>query len=228
MPIDKDTKLYGSFSGNPGNFGAHMMNEGFKACGINAIYKPFKVSYAESAIRAMRTLGIAGAGVSAPLKESALKWVDRVAPEADAIGSANTLLLQGEAVVAHNTDWLAAFSALRARQFLLQLDKLYILGNGGYARAIKYATGKLGYPWECITRADWHRITELKDCVVFNATPVRGIQVDRTCDFIDCHTDTPTGRKLALLQGKEQFKLYTGQDYPDELYQKILKKGVPS
>ena len=39
--IDKDTKIYGSFSNNPGNNGCKFFNAQFKKEGINAIYKSF-------------------------------------------------------------------------------------------------------------------------------------------------------------------------------------------
>ena len=39
--INKDTKLYGSFSDKPGNNGCMFFNKGFKKHKIDAIYKSF-------------------------------------------------------------------------------------------------------------------------------------------------------------------------------------------
>ena len=39
MQINKDTKIYGSFSSNPGNNGCVFFNRKFQENNINAIYK---------------------------------------------------------------------------------------------------------------------------------------------------------------------------------------------
>ena len=39
--INKDTKLFGSFSDNPGSRGSEFFNKQFAFHGINAIYKSF-------------------------------------------------------------------------------------------------------------------------------------------------------------------------------------------
>ena len=39
--INKDTKIYGSFSNNPGNNGCKFFNKKFQENNINAIYKSF-------------------------------------------------------------------------------------------------------------------------------------------------------------------------------------------
>ena len=66
--INKDTKIYGSFSNNPGNNGCKFFNSKFKEDNINAIYKSFYSSNIRDSINAVKILGIKGCAISMPFK----------------------------------------------------------------------------------------------------------------------------------------------------------------
>ena len=210
--IDKDTNLYCSFAEKAGSKGCKFHNAGFQALGINAIYKSFSVPDIESAMFCMGFLNIKGAGITMPFKKKVLDHVHSVTQDAQIIGAANTIVNEDGELVAYNTDWIAAY------EFLLKASSgtdLWILGNGGYAAAVRYAAGKLGMKVNVITRSTWHKIDGIRGATIFNCTPVEGIKVPASNYFIDCITSTHTGSLLAKLQAREQFRLYTGQDYPD-------------
>ena len=161
----------------------------------------------EEALFAMKALNIAGAGITMPYKVEALKYVDKITEETESIGATNTILNKGGILEAHNTDWLAARDTLIEYP---QYKSLWILGAGGYARAVEYACNTLGIKVQKITRDTWETIGTLHNCLVFNCTPVANITAI-LCDsvtYIDCITSTESGKKLAETQAAYQAKLY--------------------
>ncbi len=117
----------------------------YAALNLHAVYLAFDVApYAlESALAGMRGLGIRQLSVSLPHKEAVLKLADRVSPEAQQIGAANTLTRKGDAIVADNTDWLGVLRALEPHG-PWQGRRATVLGAGGAARAVVYALRSLG------------------------------------------------------------------------------------
>lgn len=212
MNINKNTKIYGSFSSNPGNFGCEFHNEGFQKLGIDAIYKSFKIQNIEQAIGAMKTLDIQGVGISMPFKKEVINYVDITTSEIDEIGAVNTLVNEKGSIVAYNTDYIAASSVLAVEEF----EILYILGNGGYSKAVQYACKLMGKKFQIITRSNWDKIHSLDNALIFNCTPVEKdfIRPPESCKYIDCLISTQTGQTLSTIQAAEQFRLYTGQQYP--------------
>ncbi len=206
--INKDTLLFGSFSKNAGNTGCKMFNRIFEYHNIDAIYKSFSVDSIEDAMQSMRTLNIKGVGVSMPYKMEVLKYVDCVSPSARKIGAANTVINDRGLLSAYNTDYLAAKEML----FTEKDTYLYIIGNGGYSKAVQQAAITLDISYEIITRKNWGLLDQIKDSVIYNCTPVEHIEVDDSNVFIDCLINTFTGYKLATIQALHQFKLYTNRE----------------
>ena len=58
MLINKDTKIFCSFSSNPGNNGCEFFNTKFQENNINAIYKSFHSDDIVKSINAVKTLNI--------------------------------------------------------------------------------------------------------------------------------------------------------------------------
>lgn len=200
--INKDTKLYGSFSSNPGNNGCMFFNNKFQQDGINAIYKSFYSDNILSSIVAAKILKFSGFAVSMPFKAKVLGHVDEIDPAAEAIGAANTIVIKDGRLKAYNTDWIGVYKYL---SILTKPEQLFILGNGGFGRAVQYACTQLNIPYKFILRAEWDKVPNL-DGMVFNATPVdvevRGTLIDGR-PFVEGQ-----GRIIADLQAEEQYKLY--------------------
>lgn len=208
--INRDTKIYGSFSSEPGNFGCEFHNLGFQTLGINAIYKSFRISSIRQALEAMRTLDIKGAGISMPFKRDVIKYADVLSEEVELIGAANTLVQDSDGhIEARNTDYIAAKEFLANYKF----DILNILGNGGYSRAVQYACQLMGKKFRIFDRNNWADLYLLHDATIFNCTPV-SLHPPESCRYIDCLISTQTGRALSFLQAAAQFLFYTGQSYP--------------
>ena len=200
--INKDTKLYGSFSSNPGNNGCMFFNTRFQQDGINAIYKSFYSDNILSSIIAAKVLKFSGFAVSMPFKVKVLEHVNEVDFAAKVIGAANTIINKDGYLKAYNTDWLGVYNYL---SLLTKPEQLIILGNGGFGKAVEYACTQLNIPCRFILRAEWDRVPYL-DGMVFNATPVdvkvKGTLIDGR-PFVEGQ-----GRMIADLQAEEQYKLY--------------------
>jgi shikimate dehydrogenase len=208
--IDQHTDLYASFAEQAGSTGCKFFNPAFQRNGINAIYKSFSVTNIQAALSAMKILRIKGAGITMPYKKEALMHVDTMSEHVMEIGATNTIINKDGYLHAENTDWLSVRDLLQEKG----ITSIVILGNGGYADAVKYACHKLGVTILAnITRQNWSDIEHLRDVTVFNCTPVEGVETHQSVDFIDCLVWTPTGKHLAHEQGKYQFKLYTGKEY---------------
>ena len=211
--INKDTEIYCSFAKKAGNTGCQMMNTAFHYYRLNKIYKSFSVNDIEDAVNSVKTLNIKGFAITMPYKEKIIDCVDKLSDEVIAIGAANTVINDNGYLIAYNTDYLAAKQKLKE----IKPAEIYILGNGGYAKAVKYVCsgrGQLYIPNHTITRENWSEISELQNTCIYNCTPVKNIKYHSSNMFIDCIVTTETGRELANMQASHQFKLYTGLEFP--------------
>ena len=211
--INKDTEIYCSFAETAGNTGCQMMNSAFYYYGLNKIYKSFSVSNIEDAVKSVKTLNIKGFAITMPYKTQVLEYMgtqDMCAENVVEIGAANTILNDNGILTAYNTDYLAAKTVL---QRSLVYD-LYILGNGGYSKAVQQAAKSLGYDYTLVTKENWDIVDNIQhNSIVYNCTPLEDVSV-KSKYFIDCIVTTKTGKELATLQASHQFKLYTGLEFP--------------
>ena len=206
--INKETEIYCSFAKKAGNTGCQMMNTAFHWYGLNKIYKSFSVDNIEDAVNSVRTLGIKGFAITMPYKIEVLNYVDVTDAAVSQIGAANTVINEGGRLSAYNTDSYAAMTYLDMYD---NKKKLYIIGNGGYAKAVKWAAKHNKFDVKNITRDNWDDLFDIKDSIVYNCTPIDITDwVDKSNDFINCLVESQTGIDLATLQASKQFELYTG------------------
>ena len=214
--VNKDTEIYCSFAKKAGNTGCQMMNSAFYYHGLNKIYKSFSVDNIKDAVNSVKTLNIKGFAITMPYKKEILKFVDAVDDSVRLIGAANTVLNKDGILKAYNTDYLAAqmYLSYITNEVHQSFNNFYILGNGGYASAVKAAASSLGLDWTLITRHVWNMVGDIKDSVIYNCTPMENIQIDNSNTFIDCIVTTDTGHKLATMQAGHQYEMYTGLKFP--------------
>jgi len=204
IQINKDTKLYGSFSSNPSNNGCIFFNEAFQRYNVNAIYKSFYSDDIEKTIESVKHLQFFGFALSIPLKVSVYDHLDEYDSSVVEIGACNTVLIKNNKLHGYNTDWIGV------NQYLSDsINDLTILGNGGFSKAVQYVCKIRNIDYRIIKRKDWDKVSNIQG-YVFNATPAdvvtKGI-------LIDGRPHTKSGKIIAQLQAKQQFKLYTGIDY---------------
>ena len=208
--INKDTQIYCSFAKKAGNVGCKLFNSAFNYYGIDAIYKSFSVNNIEDAVNVVKTLNIKGFAVTMPFKVKVIKYLDETDSSVLCIGAVNTVINDNGYLIGYNTDYLAAKEVLDE---CLGVD-LYILGTGGYSRAVRQAAEELGYKPNIISRNNWDDIKDIRDSIIYNCTPLENIKVHDSNDFIDCIVSTETGKRLSWIQAYHQFKLYTGKELP--------------
>jgi shikimate 5-dehydrogenase len=199
--INKDTKIFGSFSANPGNNGCKFFNKKFKSDGINAIYKSFYSDDIESSIQSAITLGFTGFAVSMPFKTEIIQYLDKLDNSVKEIGACNTVIISSRKLYGYNTDWKGVYNYL----FNKKITSLSIYGNGGFSKAVQYACTRLKINFEIITRSNWEQIPKYE--YSFNATPVN---IEHK-NLIDGRPHTVTGMIIAGLQANEQYKIYTNE-----------------
>lgn len=208
--INKDTKLYGSFSKSAGNNGCEFFNKAFESHNINAIYKSFSVNSIKTALESAKYLGFSGCAVSMPFKIEAIDTVDFLDESALKVGNINTILINESKTIGYNTDYTAALKIIS--DYNIGFDTIYILGNGGLASSVKVASIELGLNVKSIIRNNWNDVSSLKNKFIFNCTPVSQF-VDSSNTYIDCLVNSNSGKLFHYEQAKNQFKIYTGINY---------------
>lgn len=204
ISINKDTKIYGSFSQSPGNNGCQFFNGAFEKYGIDAIYKSFYSDDIEKTILSVKHLNFSGFALSQPFKLSIVPYLDIVDDSVKNIGSCNTVLIEDGKLRGFNTDWVGA------EHFLKNIDdEILIAGDGGFSKSVQYICNLKNIPYKIITRKNWEELSKFKG-IIFNATPVG---IDSNGYVIDARPHTQIGKHIAKLQAIEQFKIYTGIDY---------------
>ena len=211
--INKDTEIYCSFAKQAGNTGCQMMNTAFYYYGLNKIYKSFSVDNIEDAVNSVKTLGIKGFAITMPYKIEVLKYVDELDDSVKNIQSANTVINDNGKLIAYNTDYYAAKTMLSEINFLNGYPKIFILGNGGYSKAVQQAVKDLNLDYTLITRDNWDMIGDIRNSVVYNCTPI-SVEIDKYNTYINSNVKSETGLRLATLQASKQFELYTGLKFP--------------
>ena len=206
--INKDTKIYGSFSNNPGNNGCKFFNKKFQENNINAIYKSFYSNNIKKSIEAVKSLDIKGFAISMPFKIEILKYLDEVDEAVNVIGACNTVINNKGKLKGYNTDWVGVLNFIKTNKDPIRVehkDKINIIGNGGFSKAIQYTCNILDIKYNIITRDKMNLVSSLEG-VTLNATPldIKGVK-----QLIDCRPFIKQGKIIALLQAKEQYKIYT-------------------
>ena len=128
-----------------------MHNVAFDALGLNWRYVPLPVppGQVEAAVHGLAALGFRGANVTVPHKQAVMPALDSIAPNARALGAANTLVIgrsaDGTPVIGgYNTDDKGFVGALRRGGFEPEDRGSVVVGAGGAARAVVHGLLWLG------------------------------------------------------------------------------------
>lgn len=97
------------------------------------------------------TPDLLGFNVTIPYKEKIIDYLDELSDEAEKIGAVNCVLIQDGKKIGYNTDAVGFEKTLLLHKKIHQ-DSALILGNGGAAKAVKYALDKHGISSKIISR----------------------------------------------------------------------------
>jgi shikimate dehydrogenase len=121
-------------------------NAAFAALGLDWVYVAFPVprGHGGEAVRAVRTLGLAGLNVTMPHKGAAAGACDELSAAAHALESVNTVVNRDGVLFGDSTDGPGLLAALADEGVDVVRAGVLVLGAGGAARAIVHALGVAG------------------------------------------------------------------------------------
>ena len=137
MKITAKTKVLGII-GFPveHSFSPAMHNYISEKLGNDYIYTGLTVEPAalEAAGSGVRALGIRGLNVTAPHKKKVMKYLDKIDPRAQRLGSVNTVVNDNGVLTGYNTDSDGFFAALSHSGIEVRGKRVLVMGCGGVAR----------------------------------------------------------------------------------------------
>ncbi len=112
---------------------------------INAIYEKQRLNKneIENLISEVRQKKLNGINVTVPFKKTVIPYLDRLSLEAESTQSVNTIYLDNDKVVGHNTDIGGFELAIKNSKFEIAGKKIFILGAGGVVPSIIFALNKM-------------------------------------------------------------------------------------
>jgi shikimate dehydrogenase len=114
-------------------------NVGFRSLGIDWVYVACEVKEgeAQSALDAMKALGLRGLSVTMPHKTAIASLVDSVSAASQALHSVNTVEVAADcSLIGHSTDGDGLVSSLKEQGVSVNGQVILILGAGGAARSV--------------------------------------------------------------------------------------------
>jgi shikimate dehydrogenase len=159
------------------SFSSQYFNEKFFKEGItDTQYLNFELKDISEFKQLIEKNKLSGLNVTIPYKESIIPFLDELNEEAKEIGAVNTIQFSNGKTIGHNTDHIGFTNSIQP--LLEDRNKAIILGDGGAAKAIKYALKKLNIEYKTINRNtsfDYLDITKQITgyyTIIINTTPV--------------------------------------------------------
>jgi shikimate dehydrogenase len=96
-------------------------------------------AHVTEAVQRARTDGLRGLNVTHPCKQLVVGAMDRLSPEAAALGAVNTVVFTAHGIEGHNTDVSGFRDAFPAGLPGAAVDRVVVVGAGGAGSAVAYA-----------------------------------------------------------------------------------------
>ena len=152
--------------GNPiaHSLSPRLHNNWLKENNINAKYEKTKldIDEIESLINNIKQKKIAGCNVTVPFKKTVIPYLDKLSLEAEQTQSVNTITLDGNNVVGHNTDIFGFTKAIESLDFSIKNKNILILGAGGVVPSIIFALRKMNVSEIIISNRTKEKADDLK------------------------------------------------------------------
>ena len=133
--------------------------------GINANYEKKRIEQHElkDLISEVRKKKIYGINITVPFKKAVIPFIDQLSLEAETTQSVNTVYLNNDKIIGHNTDIDGFVLAIKNLKLRLTDKKVLILGAGGVAPSIIYALNKMKVTEITISNRTKNKAEILKD-----------------------------------------------------------------
>jgi shikimate dehydrogenase len=122
-----------------------LHNYWIKDSNINAIYEKQKLNEdeIENLILEIKKKKLNGINVTVPFKKAVIPYMDFLSFEAESTQSVNTIYLDNDRVVGHNTDISGFELGIKNSKFEITGKRILILGAGGVVPSIIFALNKM-------------------------------------------------------------------------------------
>ena len=122
-----------------------LHNYWLKENNIDATYNKTKLESKEikNFIDDIRKKKIAGCNVTVPFKKEVIPYLDELSLDAKSTQSVNTIYLERNKIIGHNTDIDGFELAIKSTKFDVNGKKIFILGAGGVVSSIIFALNKM-------------------------------------------------------------------------------------
>ena len=122
-----------------------LHNYWLKENSINGIYDKKKADEKDlqSIISDIKQKKISGINVTVPFKKAVIPYLDKLSSEAQQTQSVNTIVLNNNNLIGHNTDIIGFANAIKNIKFNIEGKKILILGAGGVVPSIIFALKKM-------------------------------------------------------------------------------------
>ena len=113
---------------------------------LKAIYEKKKIMSNEiqDIINDIKRKKFSGINVTVPFKKEVINFLDVLSEEAQITQSVNTIYVENNKVVGHNTDIDGFESSIKKINYKLATKKAFILGSGGVVPSIIFALQRMG------------------------------------------------------------------------------------
>jgi len=148
VQITGKTKIAGLF-GYPVShtLSPKMHNSAFDKLHLDAVYLPFSVhpSDLKNAVASIKTFNFLGVNITVPHKQAVIKYLDNITDSARLIGAVNTIVVDKDKLIGHNTDGIGFVRSLDDDyNYKLKGKTMFLLGAGGAGRAVAVQSALCG------------------------------------------------------------------------------------
>ena len=142
-----------------------LHNHWFKENKINAIYDKKKIDENDlkNVLSEIKEQKINGINVTVPFKKKIIPYLDKLSTEAKQTQSVNTIVLDKDNLVGHNTDIYGFEKAIKNLNFITKGKKILILGAGGVVPSIIFALKKMNVSKITISNRTREKAENLKN-----------------------------------------------------------------
>ena len=109
--------------------------------------------------------------MTVPFKNSVIPFLDNLSSEAKKTNSVNTICVEEEKIIGHNTDIAGFELALRYINYDVKRKKAFIIGAGGVSPSIIFALKNMGCENICLTNRTFEKAERIKE--TFNDITIR-------------------------------------------------------
>ena len=142
-----------------------LHNFWIKNINIDAVYdkKKLEENDIKNFIQQIKQRKIAGLNVTVPFKKTVISYLDKLSLEAEQTQSVNTIVLENENLVGHNTDIGGFTKAIENLNYNMNGKRVFVLGAGGVVSSIIFALRKMGISEIIISNRTKQKAENLKN-----------------------------------------------------------------